>query len=98
VPGNNNRQIDIPLALAIINSERLAKTKKVLNEAKRTINGSISKIIPGSFKKASFKESRISLSFDLEILRDSSIESIKKIKLADIKVQKTKEFKRLFKK
>ena len=40
----------------------------------------------------------ISLSFDLEILRDSSIESIKKIKLADIKVQKINEFKRLFKK
>ena len=40
----------------------------------------------------------ISLSLDLAILRDSSIESIKKIKLADTKVQKTKEFKKLTKK
>ena len=70
-----------------------------MNEnAKRTINGSISKIIPGSFKKASFKASIISLSFDLEILRDNSIESIKKIKPDEIRVQKIREFRRLFEK
>ena len=73
-------------------------TKKVLKDAKRTINGSISKIIPGSFKKASFKASIISLLFDLEILRDNSIESIKKIKPDEIRVQKIREFRRLFEK
>jgi hypothetical protein len=62
--------------------------KKVPNEAKRTINGSISKIIPGSFKRASFKDKIILLSPAFEILLDSSIASIKKIKLDEITVQK----------
>ena len=87
-PGSNNLHIEIPLALAIINSDRLASIKKVPNEAKRTINGSISKIIPGSFKRASFNDKIISLSPVFDILLDNSIVSIKKIKLDEITVQK----------
>jgi|TARA_B110000444_G_scaffold251963_1_gene280588 hypothetical protein len=62
------------------------------------MNGSISKIIPGSLRIASFNDKIISLSPAFDILLDNSIASIKKIKLDTIIVQKIREFKRLFEK
>ena len=97
-PGSSNLHIDIPLALAIINSDRLANRKKVLRDANRTTKGSISKIMPGSFKRASLNARMISLSFDLDILLVNSIRSIKKIKLEEIIVQKRRNVKRKFEK
>tara|TARA_B100000795_G_C22573783_1_gene351106 strand:- start:158 stop:466 length:309 start_codon:yes stop_codon:yes gene_type:complete len=98
MPGVSNRQIEIPLALATINSERFAKIKNELSEAKRTTKGSISNIIPGSFKVASLSAKKILLSFDFEILLDNSIVSIKKMKLDEIRVQYKSEFKRFLEK
>ena len=98
MPGASNRQIEIPLALATTNSERFAKIKNELSEANRTTKGSISNIIPGSFKVASLSAKKILLSLDFEILLESSIVSIKKMKLDEIKVQYKREFKRFFEK
>lgn len=90
--------MEIPLALAITNSERFANRKKVLREANRTIKGNISKIMPGSFKRASLKARMMSLSFDLDILLVNSTRSIKKIKLEEITLQKTRDVMRFFEK